>query len=630
MRLPILAHREEFIRLIREYPGEIVYGPTGSGKTTNVPLFLLEAGFGSKGLIGITEPRKILTIEVATHTASKINSICGEKIGYQIRHDKKISPATRIKFMTEGILLREMLADPDLLKYEVIMLDEVHEGSTNCLLIMGMLRALMVRRPDLKVIISSATIDAEKYSEYFGGIPLLQVEGRVHDVEITYREIAPWEEYTKEIAKIVAEIHQLGEPGGILVFLTGEHDITHTAALLEEMKLDIVVCPLYAQLAPEEQAKALRQYHNRKIILATNIAEAGITPIGIKYVVDTGLIKQHSFDPRTGFSILEIVKHSQAGCNQRAGRVGRTFPGKCIRLYSEADFLARPKFSMSEITRDSVASAVLFMKAMGINRPEDYPLLESPDLKHLESADKHLISLGALTNAKKITAKGREILSLPLEPHQACQVLAALKSGCAGAVIKIVSMISVGKSPFVTPPRNDIFAAALAYLAKKNFVKDESDHLTLLNVYDKWEEAGGILLPDKWYEDNWISKHVLQSAEKSVEQIQKILGKQYKKGVGGHELIAKALLTGLTNNLCKRGKSGHFAHILTGTRVSLHRNSDLYHEVHLMFSEDLITDSPEGGKVKACICTKIHDEWLPESMRKSLKKEKRDKKGNKF
>lgn len=624
MHLPIHNYKDEFMRLLRAHQVISLVGPTGCGKTTYGAIFAREAGFGANGKkIGVTEPRRLPTTQVATFVARQCGNDCGEEVGYQIRHDNMTSDWTNIKFMTEGILLCEMLSDPDLSEYEVIMVDEAHEASTNQIIILGMLRSILARRPDLKLIIASATIDAARYSKHFGDAPILEIEGSVHDVEIIYDPVPHGKAYTHKIASLVRKIHHNRDDGDILAFLTGEDDIGYVADLIDDMNLSVVVCPLYSQLSPAEQAFALASHSKRKIILATNIAETGITPKGIKFVIDTGLIKQHFFDPLTGFSILEVVKHSQSGCKQRTGRTGRLTKGKCYRLYSEKDFLARPEYSTSEITRDPADSMVLYMIGMGIKDPEKFPLLECPDKEHLHAAYEHLKSLGALTCNNALTTLGKKMLALPVDPHQARQVLAGIDNGCAEAVITIVSMVSTGKSPFIRPVFSDKFEAAASLIARKKFVNEKSDHLTLLNVYTKWQEAGGTLLPEKWYEDNWLNPIVLAKAEKIIDQIKRILGKSYKKGLVDPLAIRKSIAIGLTRYICKKSHAGHMNHMKTNTHVSLHKRSDLANTVHMMVAEELITDSRNGEKVKACICTEVDPQWLPVKFEKNHKKRKR-------
>jgi HrpA-like RNA helicase len=623
MHLPIHDHEAELVQMVNNNPVVIVVGQTGSGKTTHIPLFLLSAGYGRRGMIGVTEPRRLPTTQVAEYVAMQRNVDIGGEVGYQIRHDNTTSPGTCIKFMTEGILLREMLDDPDLLKYEVIMVDEAHEASTNQVLILGLLRSLLSRRPDLKLIIASATVDSSKYSKHFGDAPVLEIEGRVHDVDVIYEPVSFGKSYMHKIASLVRKIHHDRQDGDILVFLTGEDDILATAELIKEMNLSIVVCPLYAQLSPAEQADALKQYKKRKVILATNIAEAGITPLGIKYIIDSGLIKQYFFDPKTGFGILEVVKHSQAGCTQRAGRTGRLSHGQCYRLYSERDFLARPEFSTSDITRDSVASLVLYLKGMGINDPENYPLLERPDHEHIQVAHNHLVLLGAFSQDKKLTSMGKQMLVMPIEPRQARQVLAGIELSCAEAVITIVAMISVGKSPFIRPARSDEFACAEVALARKRYAVAKSDHLTLLNIYNKWQEAGGSELTENWYEDNWLNQLVLVNAQKIVEQIKSVIGKTYKKGLTHPATIIKAMAVGLTDNVCKKSHTGQLTHLKTRIHVGLHNRSDLSDKVSLMVVEELITNQRENGRVKACICSEILPEWVQIKFEKNQKRKKR-------
>lgn len=399
MQLPIKEAKNRIIDAIIDNPVVIVVGETGSGKTTQLPQFLHEIGLAQNGMIGITQPRRIAATSVARFVASQMGTQLGNKVGYQVRFDKAADITTDIKFMTDGILLREFQEDADLSKYSVILVDEAHERSQNIDFLLGLLKDLLTRRPDLRIVISSATINAKEFSQYFNNAPVINVSGRTYPVEIVYEEseLQTGSLVDRVVDKVI-DIHLFEQEGDILVFMTGADDINQVIKKLDEKKLSgLVVLPAYAALDQEDQNEIFVQYPGtRKVVVATNIAETSITIDGICYVVDSGYIKQMNFDPLSGIHSLDMVEHSKAGCEQRAGRAGRTREGTCYRMFSKESFNERLDFTEPEIKRTSLASIVLAMEDIGINNIIDFDFVDPPDKVAFTSAYNELKALGAI------------------------------------------------------------------------------------------------------------------------------------------------------------------------------------------------------------------------------------------
>ncbi len=617
MLLPIHGHKDQILEAVKYNQVTILVGETGSGKSTQTPPFLLEAGYGEKGLIGITEPRRIAAITVAEFAAGQYGVECGAEIGYQVRYDDCTMEGTMAKFMTEGILLREILADPDLSKYEIIMVDEAHERSLNQDLLLGLLKQLLKRRPDLKLVVTSATIDSEKFSSYFDDAPIIEIEGRMYPVEITYQPMSSFSNTAQEITDLVVNIHTTKDEGDILVFLTGEEAIRRIADLIERMDLDVEVLPLYAQLPSNEQARVFQQCPRRKVVLATNIAETSVTIDGVVYVIDPGLIKQSNFDADTGFDRLEVVAHSRAGCNQRTGRAGRTQAGECFRLYSESDFFGRDEFTEPEIKRSSLSGVVLQMKMMGIEDVIGFPFLDQPDTETFEAAHRHLISLGALSKDNGITELGRKMAKFPLESHKACQILKAAVSGCLEEVAKIVAMSSTGKRPFFLPREDDPEARFRAISAHAKFKDPSSDHLTMLKLFNAWQQEGGSRLHPGWYHDNFINRTCMQEAGKILDQLKEIARRSDLEPSTSEDTskILKAITAGLVDSICVKDGTYNYTHTASGQQVFIYPGSALFghNPPQLLVSDAFVASKKRGGsKTYARDCSKIEADWLVE------------------
>lgn len=467
-QLPVSARREEIAAVLARHPVMIVCGETGSGKTTQLPKIAWLAGRGRAGLIGMTQPRRIAARSVAARLAAETRTQLGEFVGWQVRFSDHVSADSRIKVMTDGILLAETQSDPDLCAYDTLILDEVHERSLNIDFLLGYLRRLMPRRPDLKIVLSSATLEAERFAAWFGGAPVVQVSGRTHPVEIRYRPIAGAPEpalegeqagippqgkpagtrtgETQTVAAILAAVDELASagPGDVLVFLPGEREIREVQeALRKHHPPGTEILPLYARLSVAEQARVFEPHPGRRIVLATNVAETSLTVPGIRYVVDTGLARVKRYSLRNKIEQLKIEKISQAAANQRAGRCGRVAAGIALRLYDEQDFAARPAHTTPELLRSSLAGVILRMRALGLPDVDDFPFPDPPEPKRVRDGYTLLAELGALDEARRLTPVGRELARLPVDPRLGRMLIAARERGCLAEVLVIAAFLSV-------------------------------------------------------------------------------------------------------------------------------------------------------------------------------------------
>ncbi|MWQ72096.1 ATP-dependent RNA helicase HrpA, partial [Glaesserella parasuis] len=396
--LPVSARRDEILKLIAEHQVVVIAGETGSGKTTQLPKMCLELGRGVKGLIGHTQPRRIAARSVATRIAEELKSELGSTIGYKIRFNDQISDNTLVKLMTDGILLAEIQNDRYLNQYDTLIIDEAHERSLNNDFILGYLKQILAKHPDLKVIITSATIDVERFSKHFNNAPIIEVSGRTYPVEVRYRPIVEEDDQDQlqGILNAVDELQAEGR-GDILIFMNGEREIRDTAEALQKQELrHTEILPLYARLSAAEQQRIFNPSNLNRIILATNVAETSLTIPNIKYVIDTGTARISRYSYRTKVQRLPIEPISQASANQRKGRCGRISEGICIRLYSEEDFNARPQFTDPEILRTNLASVILQMTALGLTDIASFPFVDAPDQRHIQDGIRLLEELGAL------------------------------------------------------------------------------------------------------------------------------------------------------------------------------------------------------------------------------------------
>ncbi|MBL8487319.1 MAG: ATP-dependent RNA helicase HrpA, partial [Rhodocyclaceae bacterium] len=449
--LPVVARRAEIARAIRDHQVVVVCGETGSGKTTQLPKICLELGRGCAGLIGHTQPRRIAARATASRIAQELKSELGRHVGYKIRFTDRSSPDSYVKLMTDGILLAETQGDPLLKAYDTLIIDEAHERSLNIDFLLGYLRQLLPRRPDLKVIVTSATLDAERFARHFAGpagdAPVIEVSGRLFPIEVRYRpppEDARDRDVQDAIVDAVSEAHREG-PGDVLVFLPGEREIREAAeALRKHHPPGLEVLPLFARQSAQEQARVFAPHQGRRVVLATNVAETSLTVPGIRYVVDTGLARVKRYSHRNKVEQLQVEPVAQSAAKQRAGRCGRVAAGICFRLYEEEDFARRPAHTDPEILRSSLAGVILRMKSLHLGNVEDFPFLEAPLPRMVADGYQLLAELGAIDEAsKELTAVGRELAKLPLDPKIGRMILAARERGCLREMLVIASALSV-------------------------------------------------------------------------------------------------------------------------------------------------------------------------------------------
>ncbi|MFJ1617711.1 ATP-dependent RNA helicase HrpA [Streptomyces sp. NPDC088251] len=489
-QLPVSQKKDEILEAIRDHQVVIVAGETGSGKTTQIPKICMELGRGVRGMIGHTQPRRIAARTVAERVADELKTPLGEAVGWKVRFTDQVNPdATFVKLMTDGILLAEIQTDRELRAYDTIIIDEAHERSLNIDFLLGYLARLLPKRPDLKVVITSATIDPERFARHFGKAPIVEVSGRTYPVEVRYRPLLEEEgddsdrDQITAICDAVDELQSEG-PGDVLVFLSGEREIRDTADALNKKNLrHTEVLPLYARLSHAEQHRVFQRHTGRRIVLATNVAETSLTVPGIKYVIDPGNARISRYSHRTKVQRLPIERISQASANQRKGRCGRTSDGICIRLYSEDDFLTRPEFTDPEILRTNLASVILQMTAAGLGDIEKFPFIDPPDHRNIRDGIQLLQELGALDPEekdpkKRLTQLGRKLSQLPVDPRLARMVIEAERNGCVREVMVIAAALSI-QDPRERPSEKQTQADQ----HHARFKDETSDFLAFLNLW---------------------------------------------------------------------------------------------------------------------------------------------------
>ncbi|KAF2362557.1 DEAD/DEAH box helicase domain, partial [Trinorchestia longiramus] len=612
--LPAYAVREEVLRIIRENPVVIIVGETGSGKTTQLTQYLHEDGYTKYGMVGCTQPRRVAAMSVAKRVSDEMRTQLGEEVGYSIRFEDCTSEATVIKYMTDGILLRESLREPDLDNYSAVIMDEAHERSLNTDVLFGLLREVITRRQDLRLIVTSATMDSGKFASFFGDVPVFTIPGRTFPVDMFFsRNVV--EDYVEAAVKQALQIHLQAEEGDILVFMPGQEDIEVTCELLVE-KLDdldeapqLAVLPIYSQLPSDLQAKIFQKAPDglRKCVVATNIAETSLTVDGIKYVVDCGYCKLKVFNPRVGMDGLQVYPVSQANANQRMGRAGRTGPGLCYRLYTERQYkdelLAT---TVPEIQRTNLANVVLLLKSLGVEDLMAFHFMDPPPQDNLLNSQYQLWTLGALDNTGGLTPLGRAMVEFPLDPALSKMLLAAVDMGCSDDILTIVSMLSV-PSLFYRPKGREEEADAM----REKFQVPESDHLTYLNIYRQWKLQK--------YSMNWCNKHFLHfKALKKVREVRqqlKEIMEQQKFGVvsagNDEDLIRKCICTAYFHQACRLKGIGEYVNLRTGTPCHLHPTSALfgmgYTPDYIVYHELIMT----SREFMQCV-TAVEGGWLAE------------------
>ena len=493
--LPITGLREEILDALARNQVVVVAGETGSGKSTQLPKLCLEAGLATDGLIGHTQPRRIAARAVAERVAEELGESVGGLVGYTVRFTDRVGDDTRIKVMTDGILLGELQRDRKLRRYQTLIIDEAHERSLNIDFLLGYLKQLLPQRPDLKVIVTSATIDTARFSEHFEGAPIIEVSGRTYPVEVRYRPLTAEdgeEEDRDQTQAIIDAVEELSHepPGDVLVFLSGEREIRDTSDALARLDLpNTELLPLYARLSSADQHRVFQPHTSRRIVLATNVAETSLTVPGVRYVVDPGTARISRYSRRTKVQRLPIEAISQASANQRAGRCGRVAPGVCIRLYSEDDFASRPEFTEAEILRTNLASVILQMAAIGLGDIAAFPFVDAPDARAIKDGVASLEELGALdpnasSDRKRLTPLGRQLAQIPLDPRFGRMLLEAHRNGCLHDVMVIAAALSIQD-----PRENPLGKEEAAAQAHARFAVPDSDFLGYVKLWDHLRAA---------------------------------------------------------------------------------------------------------------------------------------------
>jgi pre-mRNA-splicing factor ATP-dependent RNA helicase DHX38/PRP16 len=577
--LPAFAVREDLLRVIRDNQVVIVVGETGSGKTTQLTQFLYEDGYGNFGLIGCTQPRRVAAMSVAKRVAEEMEVKLGSTVGYAIRFEDCTSKETVIKYMTDGVLLRESLNEQDLDRYSCVIMDEAHERALNTDVLMGLFKKILQRRRDLKLIVTSATMNSKRFSDFYGGAPEFIIPGRTFPVDVMFHR-SPVEDYVDQAVQQVLAIHVSNGAGDILVFMTGQEDIEVTCELVRERlnalndppKLSIL--PIYSQMPADLQAKIFDKAPPgvRKCIVATNIAETSLTVDGIMYVVDAGYSKLKVYNPKMGMDTLQITPISQANASQRSGRAGRTGPGKAYRLFTDKAFKEEMYIqTIPEIQRTNLSNTVLLLKSLGVEDLLDFDFMDPPPQDTITTSLFDLWALGALNNLGGLTDLGLKMNAFPMDPSLAKLLIMSVEYGCSEEMVTIVSMLSV-PNVFYRPKERQEESDA----AREKFFVPESDHLTYLHVYSQWRANG--------HSDGWCVRHFLHSkslrrAKEVRDQLLDIMRMQKMDMVScgtDWDVIRRCICSGYYHQAAKVKGIGEYINLRTSVTVQLHPTSALY------------------------------------------------------
>ncbi|KAJ6843325.1 pre-mRNA-splicing factor ATP-dependent RNA helicase DEAH1 [Iris pallida] len=613
--LPIYPYREELLQAVNDHQVIVIVGETGSGKTTQIPQYLHEAGYTKRGKVGCTQPRRVAAMSVSARVAQEMGVKLGHEVGYSIRFEDCTSEKTVLKYMTDGMLLREFLGEPDLASYSVVMVDEAHERTLSTDILFGLVKDIARFRKDLKLLISSATLDAEKFSDYFDSAPIFKIPGRRYPVDIHFTT-APEADYIDAAIVTVLQIHVTQPPGDILVFLTGQEEIETIDEILKHRTrglgtkiAELIICPIYANLPTELQAKIFEPTPEgaRKVVLATNIAETSLTIDGIKYVIDPGFCKIKSYNPRTGMESLLVNPISKASAMQRAGRSGRTGPGKCFRLYTAYNYHHDLEDNtVPEIQRTNLANVVLSLKSLGIHDLVNFDFMDPPPSEALLKALEQLFALSALNSRGELTKVGRRMAEFPLDPMLSKMIVASEKYKCSDEVISIAAMLSVGNSIFYRPKDKQVHADN----ARKNFHSGfVGDHIALLNVYNHWKETD---FSTQWCYENYIQVRSMKRARDIRDQLEGLLERveiEVTSNLSDLDAIKKAMTSGFFHHSAKLQKSGAYRTVKNPQTVHIHPSSGLA-EVHprwVIYHELVLTTKEYMRQV-----TELKPDWLVE------------------
>ncbi|XP_028380000.1 probable ATP-dependent RNA helicase DHX35 [Phyllostomus discolor] len=595
-KLPVFKLRNHILYLVENYQTVVIVGETGCGKSTQIPQYLAEAGWTAEGrVVGVTQPRRVAAVTVAGRVADERGAVLGHEVGYCIRFDDCTDPlATRIKFLTDGMLVREMMVDPLLTKYSAIMLDEAHERTLYTDIAIGLLKKIQKKRGDLRLIVASATLDAEKFRDFFNQnetsdptrdtCVTLTVEGRTFPVDVFYLQ-SPVPDYIKSTVETVMKIHQTEGDGDILAFLTGQEEVETVVSMLIEqaralgrtgMKRHLRVLPMYAGLPSFEQMKVFERVSPsvRKVIVATNVAETSITVSGVVYVIDCGFVKLRAYNPRTAIECLVVVPVSQASANQRAGRAGRNRSGKCYRLYTEEAFDNLPQSTVPEMQRSNLAPVILQLKALGIDNVLRFHFMSPPPAQSMVQALELLYALGGLDKDCRLTEPlGMRIAEFPLNPMFAKMLLESGNFGCSQEILSIAAMMQI-QNIFVVPSHQK----SQAMRVHRKFAVEEGDHLTMLNVYEAFIKHNK---NSQWCQEHFLNYKGLVRAATVREQLKKLLVKfQVPKNSseGDPDPVLRCIVSGFFANAARFHSSGAYRTIRDDHELHIHPASVLYAE----------------------------------------------------
>ena len=618
--LPFSAHSSHIVEKLSQHQVLVVAGETGSGKTTQLPKICLEAGLGRRGLIGHTQPRRLATISVANRVAEELGVALGEGVGYQIRFNEKVAATSFLKLMTDGILLTEIQQDRYLNRYEILIIDEAHERSLNIDFLLGYLKWLLDRRKDLKLIITSATIDVEKFSDHFNKAPVILVSGRTYPVEVRY--VPPVAErqshdtvdlQTRAILAAVQEVEsrdrqQQSLSGDILVFLPTERDLRETAVSLRRQRLaDTEILPLYARLRQSEQARIFLPHKGRRIVLSTNVAETSLTVPGINYVIDTGLARISRYSLQSKVQRLPIEAISQASANQRMGRCGRVADGVCIRLYSEADFNSRPLYTDPEILRTNLASVILRMLYLRLGEISAFPFLEAPAPKAINDGFRLLVELTALNQQRELTATGKQMAQLPVDPRYARMLVSAQQERCLSEMLIIVSVMSISD-----PREQGAVNRTQALESQRRFAHNDSDFMSLINLWEQYEQHRQEMSQSqlrkfcRQHHLSWLRMREWRELHRQLLLACQNLGFSLNRSHADYAAVHRAIITGSLNQIAVR----HEGKTYLGSRnkkLKLLSNSALSNKsVKWIVTGDQI----ETSQTFASMAARIQPDWV--------------------
>lgn len=622
--LPIYGVRDDFLAALRDHQILVVVGQTGSGKTTQLTQYLHEEGYTKTGVVGCTQPRRVAAVSVAKRVADEMSVELGAEVGYAIRFEDCTSPKTVIAYMTDGILLRESLTDPDLDRYSVVIMDEAHERSLNTDVLFGILRGVVARRHDFRLIVTSATMNADQFAGFFGNCPVFDIPGRTFPVRIEYTR-TPVEDYVDAAVQRCLQIHcslaagsdaddAAAAEGDILIFMTGQEDIEATCYLITERAAKLgdkipalTVLPIYSTLPSDLQAKIFQKSSHRKVIVATNIAETSLTLDGVRYVIDCGYCKLKVYNAKIGMDSLQITPISQANAQQRSGRAGRTGPGVCFRLYTERAFVAELfENNIPEIQRTNLCHTVLLLKSLGVENLLEFDFMDPPPQETILNSMYQLWVLGALDNLGHLTETGSKMIQFPLDPPLGKMLLTAVEQRCTAEVLVIVSMLSV-PSVFYRPKDR----AEESDAAREKFFVPESDHLTLLNTYFQWKAHQ---YSPQWASTHFIHQKAMKKAREVRAQLLDIMHQQRMEHVSSTpnwDVVRKAICSGYFHNAAKLRGIGEYVNLRTSIPCHLHPSSSIYGAgctpEYVVYHEVVLTTREYMQNVTA-----VEAQWLAE------------------